>query len=70
MENEADIPRNCQGPEGGVERHGRDMTRTPGQCLDIEATQGGRDAAMKRERERERERETWRERERERERKR
>ena len=28
MENEADIPRKCQGHEGGVERHGRDMTRT------------------------------------------
>ena len=28
MENDADIPRKCQGHEGGAERNGRDMTRT------------------------------------------
>ena len=28
MANEADIPRKCQGHEGGVEWHGRDRTRT------------------------------------------
>ena len=91
MENEADIPRKCQGHEGGVERHGRDMTRTSweacqghegeikkkassemtvqghqGAVPDIEATQGGRDAAMQRERERARKREREREREKER----
>ena len=28
MENDADRPIKCQGHEGGVERNGRDMTRT------------------------------------------